>query len=89
MLAQVRIERRFSEIAAAATAIGAKLASWPWSTVIVGKIDAAIVPGVAVGIEAATAFDGDKRRFRNVARAELEERIGRGLRTVLASIEER
>ena len=92
MLTQVGVEGgRFSEIAATATAttaIRTELASWPWSTVIIGKIHAAIIPRVAIGVEAATALNGDERRLRNVTGTEFEERIGGRLGAILASVQE-
>ncbi len=72
----------------AATATGTKVASWPWSGIIVRQVDTTIIPWVAVSIEASGGFDGYQGRLGDVARSVFEERCSRGLRAVLASVKE-
>jgi len=76
---------RWLEIVTAATAIS-KMASRPWGGVVVRQVDTAIVPWIAVCVEASRGFDGDQRSLGHIARTIFEERTRRRLRTVLATI---
>lgn len=55
--------REFVIAAAAAAAVRAEVAGRPWRTVIVRQVDSAVVPRVAVSIEASSRLDGDERRL--------------------------
>ena len=64
-----------------------EVAACPRFVVVIWKVDAAVVPGVAIGIETASRLDRDQRRLGNVGRS-FKERVHR-VRTVLSAIERR
>jgi hypothetical protein len=65
----------------------AKVAARPRIVVFVWKINAAVVPGVAVSVEAARGLYGDQRRLGDIV-GSFEEGIHR-LRAVLSAIKRR
>lgn len=70
--------------AVAAAAVTGEDAARPGG-IVVGQVDAAVVPRVPVGVEAPGRLDRDERRLGHVARA-LKERVVDGVGAVLASV---